>query len=44
MVLSMYDAPLAQDLIRSGSPVLAVYGGTDTVVSAEVCAPWPPGR
>ena len=39
MVLSMYDAPLAQDLIRSGSPVLAVYGGTDTVVSAEVCAP-----
>lgn len=39
MLLSMYDAPLAQDLIRSGSPVLAVYGGTDTIVAADVSAP-----
>lgn len=39
MLLSMYDAPLDKDLLRSGAPVLAVYGGADTIVSPEVCVP-----
>ncbi len=39
MLLSMYDAPLDADLLRSGAPVLAVYGGADTIVPPEVCVP-----
>lgn len=39
MLLSMYDAPLDKDLLRSGAPVLAVYGGADTIVSPDVCVP-----
>jgi len=39
MLLSMYDAPLDEDLRRAGVPVLALYGGADTIVWPDVCVP-----
>lgn len=39
MVLSMFDAALDKALIQSRAPVLAVYGGADTIVWADYCVP-----